>query len=172
MQDLLNDIVVKDGIFCGGFVRDYLIRGEPFNDLDFYFPGEWPEPYSSWRLIRSLKNRETCENIIEGMKCHCVRLEALDLSCNVFSFDGEKLFPRTFYSPINYLEAWNLIFKKQFVTQVPGIKNIKLRAKLQKRGWEQAGIVYLNEEKEIPPAIGPWTNFVEAKKRFDRLAGR
>lgn len=170
MQDLLNDVVGKGGFFCGGFVRDYLIRGETFNDIDFCFRGEWPEPYNSWTPISVVKNSRTVESRIDGMKFQCVELENFDLSCNVFSFDGQNLFPRTFASPFNYLEAWDLIFRKKFITQVPGIKNIRLRAKLQKKGWEQEGMVFLDGRIETPPATGPWTNFVEAKQRFDRLA--
>jgi hypothetical protein len=171
MQDLLSDILNKGGIFCGGFVRDYLIRGEPFNDIDFFFPGEWPEPYKSWDYIRAVKNQEVVENKIDGIKYHCLKVEPLELTCNIFCFDGKKVFPRACYKPLNYLEAWELILQKKFIMQVPGPKNIRLEYKTTKKGWKKYGMVCITKELEEPPAIGPWTNFVEAKERFDKLLG-
>lgn len=169
MTELLNKIISSGGIFCGGFVRDFLIRGEQFNDIDFFFYGEWPHPFSTWPLIRTEIGRETAEMHIDGMKYHCVRLEPIDLTCNMFCFDGEKVFPRKCFEPINYEEAWKLLLNKQFVQQVPAIKNVALKVKLVKRGWEFCGISIVNKKIAIPPIDGEWFDFKQAKERFDSL---
>jgi hypothetical protein len=172
MQDLLNDIISKGGIFCGGFVRDYLICGKTFSDIDFFFPGEWPEPYKSWHYIRAFKNQEVVENRIDGIKYHCLKVEPLELSCNVFCFDGKNIFPRACYKPMDYLRAWELLLDKKFIMQVPGMKNIRLEYKLNKKGWQKTDTVCITKELEEPPTVGPWTNFVEAKQRFDKLINK
>ena len=155
-------------------MRDYLIRGECFNDIDFCFDGEWPYPYSSWTLIRSLKGRETAENIIGGIKYHCVNLEKIDLTCNLFCFNGHKVYPRECFQyrdkQIDYIKAWEMILEKKFVMQVPAIKNVQLRAKLKKRGWIDCGIDLVTDKVAIPPACGPWSSFTLAKQRFAALA--
>ena len=170
----LNDIIGSGGYFCGGFVRDYLIRGESFNDIDFCFNGLWPNPYASWPLIRTEVGRETAEAHIDGMKYHCVNLEAIDLTCNLFCFDGLKVYPRTCFQyrdrPVDYLKAWEMLLKKKFVMQVPAIKNVKLRAKLTKRGWIDCGIDLVVSTLSTPPPVGPWSDFTLAKERFDALA--
>lgn len=171
---LLNRIICAGGRLCGGFVRDYLIRGESFNDIDFTFNCKWPEPYASWRFIRTSKGRETAENIIDGMKYHCVNLEPTDLTCNLFLFDGVSVFPRPCFQyrdkPIDYSEAWEMLLQKKFVMQVPAFKNVKLRAKLIKRGWEHCGVGLSIKTIAQPPSHGPWSDFTLAKERFDALA--
>ena len=169
MTELLNKIISSGGVFCGGFVRDYLIRGEKFNDIDFLFSDGWPHPFSAWPLIRTEIGRETAEMHIDGMKYHCVRLEPIDLTCNMFCFDGEKVFPRKCFEPINYAEAWKLLLNKQFVQQVPAIKNVALKVKLVKRGWEFLGITITNKRMAIPPTSGPWSDFTMAAERFSAL---
>ena len=174
MIALLNDIAKAGGYFCGGFVRDYLIRGESFNDIDFCFAGKWPNPYVSWPLIRTEIGRETAEAHIDGIKYHCVNLELIDLTCNLFCFDGVKIYPRPCFryrdKSVNYVEAWEMIFEKKFVMQVPAIKNVKLRAKLTKRGWEDCGIDLTINKITTPPSSGPWSDFMLAKERFDAIA--
>ena len=170
----LNDIAGAGGYFCGGFVRDYLIRGESFNDIDFCFAGKWPNPYASWPLIRAQLGRETAEAHIDGMKYHCVNLEAIDLTCNLFCFDGLKVYPRACFQyrdrPVDYFKAWEMLLEKKFIMQVPAIKNVKLRAKLTKRGWMDCGIDLVANTLATPPQVGPWSDFALAKERFDSLA--
>ena len=170
----LNDIIKSGGYFCGGFVRDYLIRGESFSDIDFCFAGKWPNPYAYWPLIRTEIRRETAETHIDGMKYHCVNLEAIDLTCNLFCFDGFKVYPRPCFQyrdkPVDYFKAWEMLLEKKFVMQIPAIKNLKLRAKLTKRGWIDCGIDLVVNTLAIPPKFGPWSDFALAKERFDALA--
>jgi hypothetical protein len=169
MQDLLSDIVKKGGIFCGGFVRDYLIRGEPFSDIDFYFPGKWPEPYVSWDYKRSIKNQEVVQRFIDGVKFDCIKMKPFQCTCNIFSFDGEKIFPRACCKPLDYLQAWELLLEKKFILQIPALENVIYEQKIKRKGWKKHGTVYITGEIEEPPTIGPWTNFVEAKERFGKL---
>ena len=170
----LNNIIRAGGHFCGGFVRDFLIRGESFNDIDFCFNHKWPEPFASWPLIRILKGRETAEKFIDGMKYHCVNLEPIDLTCNLFCFDGSKIFARSSFEyrdrPLNYIEAWEMLLEKKFIMQVPAIKNVKLSAKLTKRGWVDCGIDLVTDRVATPPACNPWSDFALAKERFDAIA--
>ena len=174
MIALLNDIAKAGGCFCGGFVRDYLIRGESFNDIDFCFAGKWPNPYAHWPLIRTELGRETAETHIDGIKYHCVNLEAIDLTCNLFCFDGFRVYPRPCFQyrdkPVDYFKAWEMLLEKKFVMQIPAIKNLKLRAKLTKRGWIDCGIDLVVNTLAIPPKFGPWSDFTLAKERFDALA--
>jgi len=170
MRDLLNDVLVKGGFFCGGFVRDYLIRGEPFNDIDFFFPGEWPEPYRSWHYRRDIPGKEVVENYADGIKYNCIKIEPLEFSCNVFCFDGKNIFPRACCKPMDYVKAWELLLQKKYVMQVPGIKNVVFEVKIKKRGWKKAEAVWTHGEIEEPPVTGPWVDFKEAKERFNKLA--
>jgi hypothetical protein len=169
MQDLLNDVLGKGGIFCGGFVRDYLIRGEAFSDIDFFFPGEWPEPYISWKYRRDWPGHEVVENYVNGVKFNCIKIEPLEFSCNVFCFDGKNVFPRAVCRPMDYINAWELLLQKKYVMQVPGFKNVVFEHKAKKKGWERAELVWTHGEIDQPPATGPWVDFKEAKERFDRL---
>lgn len=169
MQKLLGDILTKGGVFCGGFVRDYLIRGEPFNDIDFFFPDEWPEPYCSWHYMRDIPGKEVVENYADGMKYNCLKVEPLELSCNVFCFDGKNIFPRACYKPMDYVKAWELLLQKKYIMQVPGTKNVRLQEKIKKKGWEKVKAVWVRGEIEELPATGPWVDFKEAKERFDKL---
>ena len=169
MIELLSKIIDCGGIFCGGFVRDYLIRGEQFNDIDFFFFGEWPHPFSAWPLIRSEHGRETAEYHADGIKFHCVRLEPIDLTCNLFCFDGQKIFPRKCFNPIDYKKAWEMLLNKQFIQQVPAIKNIALKTKLLKRRWEFHGISMATKTIANPNISGPWSDFTLAAERFHAL---
>ena len=170
MNGLLNKIISCGGYFCGGFVRDYLIRGEAFSDIDFSIDGEWPNPFCGWPLIRTELGRETSEKHINGIKYHCVRLEPIDLTCNLFCFDGTKIFPRECFQPIDYIRAWELLLNRQFIQQAPAIKNIALKTKLVKRGWEYVGITMAGNSISIPTKVGPWSDFTLAKERFDAIA--
>jgi hypothetical protein len=169
MKNLLNEIVQSGGILCGGFVRDYLIRGGQFNDIDFFFKKDWPEPFQSWERIRTVKGNETAQKIFNGVKYHCLIVESTDLSSNVFCFDGIKLYPRPLVAPIDYVQSFRFIFENKYTLQVPSLKNLRLEAKLKKKGWERAGIVYVSSDIATPPSVGPWSDFTLAKERFDAL---
>jgi|GEM_PF-4073915 len=161
LKEHLIDIVESGGLFCGGFVRDYLIRGEPFDDLDFYFQGEIPEPYASWPFVGGAKTQ-----LFEGTKYHC-GTSPYDLTCNVFSFDGEKVVARPTYMTTSYAQAWRMIFEKRFIyTHRP---DAGAREKMKRRGWIMEGIDFNRRPDPYAPASGPWSDFTLAAERFHAL---
>lgn len=161
LKELLNNILKAGGLFCGGFVRDYLIRGEDYNDIDFYFPLDIPEPYASWKFIGGAKTM-----IIAGKKFHCAT-SPYDLTCNVFSFDGEKIVARPTYIEFSYAKSWEMIFKKQFVyTNRP---DTGAREKMKRRGWEMVSIDFRKRPEPFAPSCGVWSDFKQAKERFESL---
>jgi hypothetical protein len=161
LKEPLNDILKAGGLFCGGFVRDYLIRGEQFNDLDFYFPNEIPEPYASWPFIGGAKTK-----FFEGTKFHC-GTSSYDLTCNVFSFDGEKIVARPTYMTASYTQAWRMIFERRFI--YTHRQDAGAREKMKRRGWEMVSIDFRKRGEPFAPSYGVWSDFKEAKERFDSL---
>lgn len=161
MKEHLLKIIQDGGLFCGGFVRDYLIRGESFNDIDFYFPSHIPEPYVSWQFIGGAKTK-----IIDGKKYHC-GTSPYDLTCNVFSFDGQKIVARPTYMEFSYARSWEMIFKKEFV--LTEIKDVCCAAKMQRRGWNKVGYDCRKRTEPFAPTAGIWDEFMYAKERFEVL---
>jgi hypothetical protein len=161
LKEPLNDVLKAGGLFCGGFVRDYLIRGEQFNDLDFYFPKEIPEPYASWPFIGGAKTK-----FFEGTKFHC-GISPYDLTCNVFSFDGEKIVARPTYMTASYAAAWRMILEKRFI--FTNLADIIAREKMKRRGWIMEGIDFKRRPAPYAPTAGPWSDFTLAAERFHAL---
>jgi hypothetical protein len=161
LKEPLNDVLKAGGLFCGGFVRDYLIRGEQFNDLDFYFPKEIPEPYASWPFIGGAKTK-----FFEGTKFHC-GISPYDLTCNVFSFDGEKIVARPTYMTASYAAAWRMILEKRFI--FTNLADIIAREKMKRRGWIMEGIDFKRRTDPYAPTAGPWSYFTLAAERFHAL---
>ena len=161
MKERLLKIIKDGGLFCGGFVRDYLIRGKDYNDIDFYFPTDTPEPYASWKFIGGAKTM-----IIDGKKFHC-GTSPYDLTCNVFSFDGEKIVARPTFMEFSYTRSWEMIFRKEFV--FTEIKDASSAAKMQRRGWSKVGSDFRKRPEPFAPSCGAWSYFKQAKERFDSL---
>lgn len=162
MKEKLAEIIKAGGLFCGGFVRDYLIRGEEYNDIDFYFPTTTPEPYSSWEFIGGAKTM-----FFNGKKFHC-GTSPYDITCNVFSFDGEKIVARPTYMEFSYTRSWEMIFKKEFVFTT--MKDISSAEKMKRRGWVKVGSDFRKRSEPLAPSCGMWSDFTLAKERFDALA--
>lgn len=161
MKEQLLKIIQDGGLFCGGFVRDYLIRNESFNDIDFYFPSYVPEPYASWKFIGRAKTM-----IIDGKKFHC-GTSPYDLTCNVFSFNGENIIARPTFMEFSYARSWNMIFKKEFV--LTETKDVFCAAKMQRRGWDKVECDFRKRSEPLAPCFGVWSDFKEAKERFESL---
>lgn len=160
----LNNILSKQGFICGGFVRDWLILGEQYNDIDFYFNGDLPEEYNSWR-----SNGRARVNEIDGVTCHIVTMNPdSDLSCNLFCFDGQRLFARPTRVLFSYAKSWSLIFEKKFV--YTSALDIRCRTKMLNKGWIQDRIDTRQGADFLAPQYGPWSDFTLAKERFDSIA--
>lgn len=164
MKEQILKIIKDGGLFCGGFVRDYLIRGEDYNDIDFYFSSEMPEPYVSWPFIGGAKTK-----FFEGTKFHC-GTSPYDITCNVFSFDGEKIVARPTYMEFSYTRSWEMIFKKEFVFTT--MKDISSAEKMKRRGWIKVESDLRKRKKPFAPQEGIWLDFTLAKERFDKLINK
>ena len=161
LKEPLNDILKAGGFFCGGFVRDYLIRGESFNDIDFYFEGSIPKPYASWPFIGGAKTQ-----FFEGTKFHC-GTSPYDLTCNVFSFDGKGIVARPTYMMASYAKAWEMLFEKRFI--YTHRQDAGAREKMKRRGWIMDGIDFNRRPAPHAPTSGPWSDFTLAAERFTAL---
>lgn len=161
MKDFLLKIIKDGGLFCGGFVRDWLIRGDNFNDIDFYFNGIIPEPYASWEFIGGAKTM-----VVGGKKFHC-GITPYDITCNVFSFDGTRIIARPTYMEYSYTLSWEMIFNKEFV--FTNMKDILSAEKMKRRGWKKVGFDFRRRSEPLAPTCGVWSGFELAKQRFDSL---
>ena len=101
-KEILSSILSRGGFLCGGFVRDWLILEEEYNDIDFYFRGEIPAEFNSWK-----SNGRARVNEIDGVTYHIVLMNLdSDLSCNLFCFDGQRLFARPTRVLFSYAKSW------------------------------------------------------------------
>ena len=160
-KEILHSILSCGGFLCGGFVRDYLILGEEYNDIDFYFQGDIPSEFNSWK-----SNGRARVKKIDGVTYHIVLMNPdSDLSCNLFCFDGQRLFARPTKVLFSYDKSWSLIFEKKFV--YTNALDIRCRTKMLGKGWTQDRIDTRQKVEALAPLYGPWSNFALAKKRFD-----
>jgi hypothetical protein len=162
VKDCLIEILKAGGLFCGGFVRDYLIRGEDYNDIDFYFPLATPEPYDSWKFIGGAKTMT-----MEGKKFHC-GTSPYDITCNVFSFDGKRIVARPTFMEFSYARSWEMLLKKEFVFTT--MRDIPSAEKMKRRGWAKIGNDFRKRAEPFAPTCGVWSEFTLAKERFNALA--
>lgn len=163
-KEILNNIIASGGFLCGGFVRDWLILGEKYNDIDFYFEKQIPDEFASWK-----SNGRARVNQIDGVTYHIVAMNPhSDLSCNLFCFDGQKLFARPTRVLFSYAKSWELIFEKKFV--YTNTLDIRCRTKMLNKGWTQDRIDMRQRKEPLAPICGDWSSFALAKERFDALA--
>jgi hypothetical protein len=163
-KEMLNKILNSGGLLCGGFVRDYLIRGEDYNDIDFYFEENIPDIFNNWK-----SNGRARVNQINGITYHIVEMNPQsDLSCNLFCFNGERLFARPTKILFSYAKSWDLLLKKKFV--YTDMLDIRCRTKMLAKGWSQSHIDTRKKSERIAPLYGPWSDFSLAKERFDAVA--
>jgi len=163
-KEILSSVLSCGGFLCGGLVRDYLILGEEYNDIDFYFEGDIPAEFNSWK-----SNGRARFNEIDGVTHHVVTMNPhSDLSCNLFCFDGQKLFARPTRVLFSYAKSWSLIFEKKFV--YTNALDIRCRTKMLSKGWAQDRIDTRQRSERLAPIHGPWSDFALAKERFDAIA--
>ena len=163
-KEMLSSVLSYGGLLCGGFVRDWLILGEEHNDIDFYFQGDIPTKFNSWK-----SNGRARVNEIDGVTYHIVLMNPdSDLSCNLFCFDGQRLFARPTRVMFSYAKSWSLIFEKKFVYTNP--LDIRCRTKMLNKGWTQDRIDTRQRSEATAPNYGPWSDFTLAKERFDAVA--
>lgn len=171
----MNFLNFKNLIFWGGFVRDYLIRGESFNDIDI------DPSQCEVNLIDYLDNnysefKTTCNffptYIINNYKIQIVHLNGkegfkpIDLSCNIFGFKNREIVPLDFPNSCDFEEHFNLILKKEMY--LLSKNDIRRAKKFQERGWKINGFKFHKEENAKVRNV--WENYNQiARKRFDKI---
>jgi hypothetical protein len=136
---ILSHILNKDGVLYGGFVRDYLIRGEDFRDIDYYFNNQFANPNNRLLYINNqpldLTSIEEPVKFIFGKEYHIFyRSYYYDLSCNLFGFDKDGFFPLpTQHKDVDLDKAWKGILNKEFYKLSYGRLSIN---KLITKGWK------------------------------------
>jgi hypothetical protein len=174
VHKVISKILNTNGFFSGGFVRDFLIRGEKFSDIDYSF-------YNSYSInslnktvnilgkgqvdLSSLEQKDW----LDGLLFHYYqRPYYYDLSCNFFGFDKDGFFPLPSFHTFDLNKAWELILNKKFYKLCDG----KLTTiKMLNLGWEMEGEIYDKEDQIIKhPKNGIWDNYNEmATKRLNEL---
>ena len=162
----------KGAILRGGFVRDWLIRGEKFTDIDFelfsepdeYFKS-WEDHPAAWASSYFIKAK-----VVDGMWFDVIRKpvnnELCELSCNIFGFDGNRLVLLPFPTKFCPKKSWEMILEKKF-TRLFDRAAPDAVGKIAEKKWK-----FVYSKPEIGPLtdinmVGPWTHFTEAKRRFD-----
>lgn len=152
MHKVISKILNSNGFFTGGFVRDYLIRGEKFSDIDYAFHDSL-----SANHLDKIINIEGVGEIdlghleqrdwIKGLFFHyCPRIYYYDLSCNLFGFDKNGFFPLPSFHTFSLNKSWELILEKKFYKLCDG----KLTTnKMLNLGWEMNGDIEDKQEQII-----------------------
>lgn len=144
MHKAISKILEQDGFFFGGFVRDFLIRGEKFSDIDYCFSNSsYLELMNAYILDSNFNNKIDLANLMEisyidGLNFHYspVRGYYYDLSCNLFGFDKNGFFPLPSFHSFDLNKAWELLINKKFFKLCDGRLTIK---KMIRNGWECVG---------------------------------
>jgi len=152
--------------FTGGFVRDYLVRGECFNDVDFYFDEE-PDWIQEWE-----QNGKRFFIYQDCIEYHCQRIipgsSTQDLSCNLFSFNKERgLFARPTPYVFDYELGFKMLLNKQFA--VLDLKDANIRFKMVERGWTE---IWVSKRTSIvtAPEHGIWDEHTQtARERLEAV---
>ena len=152
MHEAFTRILDADGIIMGGFVRDFLIVGEGFGDIDFEIPG-MDSP-----LFEGMKSCiASHEKTIGTTRFHQTRRkDCTDLSCNFFGLSKDGIFARPLKAMFSYELAFRMIAQKRYRLFNP--MDARLVFKMEKKGWQMEG--YLDcSIMDIPakaPAHGSW----------------
>jgi len=139
-SQILSHLLDKDGVFYGGFVRDYLIRGESFGDIDYYFNNEFSYDFRTKLFYIdnqpiNFTSTDERRKYIFGKEYHFFhRSYYYDLSCNLFGFDKDGFFPLVSqHKDVDLDKAWNGILNKEFYKLSHGKLTID---KLRIKGWK------------------------------------
>jgi len=174
MHRVIYKILNTDGFLSGGFVRDFLIRGEKFSDVDYGFHNSFSEN-NMRRTINIIGKGEVNLNFLEqkdwldGLLFHyCPRTYYYDLSCNLFGFDKNGFFPFPSFHTFDLNKAWELILNKKFYKLCDG----KLTTnKMLNLGWKMEDEINDKENQIIKhPRNGIWNNYDKiAMQRLNEL---
>lgn len=162
-SQILSYLLEDGGIFYGGFVRDYLIRGESFNDIDYSFADEMSIDKTLYidDVPVNFADTEERRKMIFGKEYHFFhRSYYYDLSCNLFGFDKDGFFPLpSQHKDVDLDKCWNGILNKEFYKISRGILKTD---KLKMRGWEMIDeTTDLSQDIIIKDRTGIWQDYNE-----------
>jgi len=174
MHKVVSKILNSKGFFIGGFVRDYLIRGEKFSDIDYNFhDNACMRPTEKTILLRGKGDVNLADleqkDYLEGLLFHyCPRSYYYDLSCNLFGFDEDGFFPLPSYHKFDLEKAWELILEKKFYKLCNGKLTIN---KMLSAKWEFIGEINDRQSQIIShQRDGVWTKYNDkAMERVNQL---
>lgn len=171
MHKVISKILNSNGFFTGGFVRDYLIRGEKFSDIDYAFYDSLSVNHLDKLIKIEGKGQIDLAHLeqrdwINGLFFHyCPTIYYYDLSCNLFGFDKKGFFPLPSFHKFNLNKAWDLILNKKFYKLCDGKLTID---KMLNLGWEMEDEIN-DKQKQIihHQRDGIWNDYNE--KAMERL---
>lgn len=163
-SQIVLGLLEKNACFYGGFVRDYLIRGESFKDIDYYFSDGFICPQE--KTINILNYGDiffACvyerDKYLFGKKYHFFHRQFYyDLSCNLFGFDKHGFFPLPSQHPTFDLEiAWEGVLNKSFFVLSEGRLTTN---KMLDKGWKLAGkTIDYNKKISEKNRTGAWQQY-------------
>ena len=177
MHPVISRLLIVKGFFLGGFVRDFLIRGEKFQDIDYSFHYPFALSDSDATILNQneiirLDDSEESKRRINGLYFHyCPTSYYYDLSCNLFGFDKDGFFPLPSYHLFDLNKAWELILDKKFYKLCDGKLTTQ---KMLRQNWEMVGEIQDKENQIIHhDRNGIWNDYNKiAKQRLNELVYR
>ena len=154
-KDIIFNLLYSDYYLYGGFVRDYLILGERFSDVDYYGKN------SNVKLLNVKTNHGLFQaGLSEQSVCKVsyhfqLRSYFNDLSCNFFGFDKNGFFALPTEHSFCYNKAFELILNKQYY-DLGGQVN---ESKLMLKGWKRVGKENDKRDEITAPTEGVWTEY-------------
>lgn len=166
MDALISKILDHGGVFIGGFVRDYLILGEHYNDIDFILRKDAGIKITNWK--DSYMGREFVHN--DTVFHWQYSFFPTDISCNFFGFSSEGIISRPTKINYSYEKSLRLIFEKKYVYFCPQ-DDMRVALKMRKRGWKMCQMLPNQITTEMKsPLHGSWESLNdEATKRIKSL---
>lgn len=176
----INEILDKGGLINGGFVRDFLIRGEPFKDIDFVFFGLERHPFPDWENYSNFGlEHNVKKKTVDGYELNVMNNPQPfynEISCNRFSFDGSRLYLKKSTIDFCPMKCFEMILKKELTKfhdpnhQYMVAMNLKKFYALRSRGWKWDKMAReVNKPVEQHDPYGPWSDFKLAKERYDQF---
>jgi len=167
-KDIISNLLDTDYYIYGGFVRDYLILGEKFSDIDYYSKKIHNLP-TSMSTKCGFFHAGYADQYVCGVKYHFkLRCFTHALSCNFFGFDKNGFFALPTEHDFCYNKAFELTINKKYY-DLGGIphETKRMETKLMHRDWIRAGKENSKRENITAPSTGIWTEYNEIA--FERI---
>lgn len=162
-KDIIFNLLHEGYYLYGGFVRDYLIRGETFSDIDYYkdsFNGKILNVITKYGLFQAGQEDQSICRVNYHFK---LRSFSNDLSCNFFGFNKDGFFALPTEHDFCYNKAFEMILNKEYY-YLGGEVN---QNKLMSRGWKKVGEENNKREDITAPSEGIWNEYTAIA--FDKI---